>query len=203
MSVNIRRAKALVRHILRDRRRSASQTSGQMMLDIEKWPQKWQDKVKHARLIALYMPIDEELHLELLLDKLSSLSIKVCFPRVEGDEMEFYEAETTEIFEKGSFSIPEPSSDSKKADPSMIDIMFVPGMAYDLSGTRLGRGKGYYDRYCGRISSEKRPLFIGVTADKNVFSAFPKDPWDLVVDALVTESSFLEVPENKMKEERS
>jgi len=68
--------------------------------------------------------------------------------------------------------------------------MLVPGMAYDSCGTRLGRGKGYYDRFCGKMDKKLRPLFIGVTANKNVFSAFPADTWDLKVDALVTETVF-------------
>ena len=60
MSENTRRAKALMRRVLRDRRRDTSQEASRSVLDIEKWPQKWQDKVKTARYIAAYMPIDEE-----------------------------------------------------------------------------------------------------------------------------------------------
>ena len=195
MSEDTRRAKALIRRVLRDRRRSASQDTVRTILDIENWPQKWQDKVKTARYIAAYMPIDEELRLESFL---RSISVKTCFPKVQGEDIVFYEAETGDSFEKGSFSILEPGSDLPKVDPSLIDIILVPGMGYDLSGTRLGRGKGYYDRFCGILAS--RPLCIGVAAEKNVFSAFPKDPWDLSVDALVTEESFREISGDKTNE---
>jgi 5-formyltetrahydrofolate cyclo-ligase len=188
MSENTRRAKALMRRVLRDRRRSSGQGSVRSALDIEKWPQKWQDKVKTARYVAAYMPIDEELHLD---DLLRPLPVKTCFPRVEGDDIVFYEAKDSGSFKSGSFSILEPEADLPKVDPSLIDVILVPGMAYDVSGTRLGRGKGYYDRFCGSL--ERRPVCIGVVAEKNVFSALPKDPWDLSVDALLTETSFTEV----------
>lgn len=188
MSENTRRAKALMRRVLRDRRRSSGQGSVRSALDIEKWPQKWQDKVKTARYVAAYMPIDEELHLD---DLLRPLPVKTCFPRVEGDDIVFCEAKDSGSFKSGSFSILEPEADLPKVDPSLIDVILVPGMAYDVSGTRLGRGKGYYDRFCGSL--ERRPVCIGVVAEKNVFSALPKDPWDLSVDALLTETSFTEV----------
>lgn len=200
MSEDIRRAKALLRRILRDRRTTPSRDAGLSILDIEKWPQKWQDKVMNARFAALYMPIDEELRLDGLIEKLSSRSIRMCFPRVEGEEIAFYEAENTDSFMPGSFSIPEPYPGSEKVDPSLISILFIPGMAFDLDGTRLGRGKGYYDRFCGALDPEKRPVLIGVAAKKNIFSAFPKDPWDLKTDALVTETSFTEFPDTKKKE---
>jgi len=200
MSENTRRAKGLLRRVLRDRRRSFAGDPALLILDIEKWPQKWQDKVMSAGVVALYMPIDEELHLEMLLEKLSSHSIRTCFPRVEGEEIAFYEAEKTDSFEPGSFSIPEPGSGSEKVDPSLIDIMFIPGMAFDLDGTRLGRGKGYYDRFFGALDPEKRPVCLGVAVKKNIFSAFPKDPWDLKVDALVTETSFTEFPDTMSEE---
>ena len=92
MSENTRRAKGLLRRVLRDRRRSLARDFGLSILDIEKWPQKWQDKVISAGVVALYMPIDEELCLDTLLEKLSSRSIRTCFPRVEGKEIAFYEA---------------------------------------------------------------------------------------------------------------
>ena len=203
MSENTRRAKGLLRRVLRDRRRSLARDHGLSILDIEKWPQKWQDKVMSAGVVALYMPIDEELCLDTLLEKLSSRSIRTCFPRVEGEEIAFYEAGEADSFETGSFSIQEPCSGSKKVEPSLIDILFIPGMAFDLEGTRLGRGKGYYDRFFGSLDPEKRPVCFGVAAKKNIFSAFPKDPWDLKVDALVTETSFTEFPYTRSKEEKS
>ena len=195
MSGNAQRLKKLIRRVLRDRRKAVAEENAPMAADIEKWPKKWQDRIMGAKMVAAYMPIDEELRLESFL---RSISVKTCFPKVQGEDIVFYEAEAGDSFEKGSFSILEPGSDLPKVDPSLIDIILVPGMGYDLSGTRLGRGKGYYDRFCGILAS--RPLCIGVAAEKNVFSAFPKDPWDLSVDALVTEESFREISGDKTNE---
>ena len=55
----------------------------------------------------------------------------------------------------------------------------------------------------GSLDPEKRPVCFGVAAKKNIFSAFPKDPWDLKVDALVTETSFTEFADTRSKEEKS
>ena len=84
--------------------------------------------------------------------------------------------------------------------PQEIDVMLVPGMAYDRKGTRLGRGKGFYDRYCRKLKEDGRIRILGFVSEKNCFAALPRDPWDLVADAVVTETSFTDVSENRKNE---
>ena len=200
MSGNAQRLKKLIRRVLRDRRKAVAEENAPMAADIEKWPKKWQDRIMGAKMVAAYMPIDEELLLDSIIRKLLEADVKMCFPKVEGDDIIFYEASSEDSFEEGSFSIREPKSGLKKVDPQEIDVMLVPGMAYDRKGTRLGRGKGYYDRYCRKLKEEGRISILGFVSEKNCFAALPRDPWDLVADAVVTETSFTDVSENRKNE---
>eukprot|EP00522_Entomoneis_paludosa_P015167 CAMPEP_0172459984 /NCGR_PEP_ID=MMETSP1065-20121228/35030_1 /TAXON_ID=265537 /ORGANISM="Amphiprora paludosa, Strain CCMP125" /LENGTH=253 /DNA_ID=CAMNT_0013214869 /DNA_START=80 /DNA_END=841 /DNA_ORIENTATION=+ len=65
------------------------------------------------------------------------------------DEQLFYEA-----WPKNKWKIPEPPSDMpiEMAQPGQIDLLVVPGLAFDRNGNRLGQGKGYYDRFIERMS---------------------------------------------------
>ena len=192
MNADSRKIKSLTRKVFRDRRRSGPIHQVSLPV-IEKWPQKWQDKVKNAGYIAAYMPIDVEPLTEAFLSSLTSFPVKVCFPRVEEDRIVFYEAESADAFVPGSFSIPEPTPDAHMVSPDKIGIMLIPALAYDMAGTRLGRGKGFYDRFCGAFEEKKRPLLIGAVAKKNLFGSLVSDPWDLKVDLIVTEASFTDV----------
>lgn len=200
MNGNAQRLKKLIRRVLRDRRKAISGHTALMAVDIEKWPKKWQDRIMGAKMVAAYMPIDEELLLHDIEKKLAASDVKMCFPRVEGDDIVFYEASSEDAFEEGSFSIREPKSGLRKVDPQEIDVMLIPGMAYDREGTRLGRGKGFYDRYCRKLKEEGRISILGFVSEKNCFAALPRDPWDLVADAVVTETSFTDVSEDRKNE---
>jgi 5-formyltetrahydrofolate cyclo-ligase len=69
--------------------------------------------------------------------------------------------------------------------PPAIQVALVPGVAFDWAGGRLGRGRGYYDRLLPALSPTT--LRVGVCFHRQVVLAVPRDPWDVVVDWLVTE----------------
>ena len=186
------RIKILTRRVFKDRKKASDGLSEKEILDIEKWPQKWQDKVRNARLIAGYMPLSDELSLDTFW---KSITARKCFPRVEGEEIVFYEAFGEETFEQGSFSILEPKRGLSRVELSQIDVVLVPATAYGRDGTRLGRGKGFYDRCFSEGKDGKKPLLIGVVPSENLLSRVPRDPWDLRVSAIVTDQEFLEVVE--------
>ena len=70
-----------------------------------------------------------------------------------------------------------------------VDIVLVPGLAFDAQGARLGRGGGYYDRILAELGD--RPLRVGVAFDFQVVSRVPVDLHDARVDAVVTETRLL------------
>lgn len=102
----------------------------------------------------------------------------IAFPRIDGDRMEFL---IPREFTLGGLGIQEPSEGEIAPPP---DLILVPGMAFDLSGGRLGRGKGHYDRWL--IGHPKVPR-LGLCFECQIFEAIPLEDHDLKVDAVVTE----------------
>ena len=70
-------------------------------------------------------------------------------------------------------------------DLQKIDVILVPGMAFDAQGHRLGRGKGYYDRFLSSLTSHFSPLLIGVCFDFQKVSEVPVDKFDISVDEVI------------------
>jgi len=71
-----------------------------------------------------------------------------------------------------------------------IDVFLTPGLAFDLSGGRLGNGAGFYDRILSKRRSDSQA--IGITLDSRVFGAVPMDELDERVDWVATESGVME-----------
>ena len=179
--------KKLMRKVLRDRLKMEKGMAGKV-LDIEKWPQKWQDKIQKAQVIAGYMPLPDELSLEEFWKSPALIGKRKCFPRVEGEKIVFYEMDP-DTFVKGSFGIWEPSGVSSPVERSQIDIMLIPACGYGMDGTRIGRGKGFYDRFFdGAVTCET----IGVVPEVALLHVMPSDSWDLRVSAVATQERFIE-----------
>ena len=105
------------------------------------------DAIRDASVVALYASLDDEPQTRGLIERLSR-SHTVVLPKVDGDDMDFYEYshDRTTV---GAFGIEEPA-DGRKVSPDEIDAIVVPARAYTADGARLGRGRGYYDRYMSR-----------------------------------------------------
>jgi len=85
----------------------------------------------------------------------------------------------------------EPLAAAPRVSLSDVDLVLVPGLAFDVKGTRLGYGKGFYDRFLAQLESVDPGVpTVGVTIDALVFEALPSDPHDVPVSHLVTESRF-------------
>ena len=77
----------------------------------------------------------------------------------------------------------EPVGEEMPAD-KVLDVVLVPGMAFDGDGNRLGRGRGYYDRFLNTLSNP-RPKLIGVCFDFQKTDVVPTEPTDVKVDVVV------------------
>lgn len=83
----------------------------------------------------------------------------------------------------GPFGVPEPPPSAPVIPFEQLDLVLVPGLAFDPSGRRLGRGKGYYDRLLARAVRARR---WGVAFDLQILPRVPAEPHDLNVDVLIT-----------------
>ncbi|MGN0181376.1 MAG: 5-formyltetrahydrofolate cyclo-ligase [Candidatus Ornithomonoglobus sp.] len=83
---------------------------------------------------------------------------------------------------KGAYGIKEPS-ECIKADISDIKLALIPGIAFDLSGARIGFGKGYYDRFLAAFKGIK----VGICYDFQLLDYVPSSPHDIKMDIIITE----------------
>lgn len=88
--------------------------------------------------------------------------------------------------ERHPLGFDQPVADAPEIDPQEVDVVLVPGLAFDDSGTRLGRGGGHYDRLLPTLRDDV--LLVGVAPDAVTVDALPREPHDVVMTHLATES---------------
>ena len=139
------------------------------------------NKVSNASVIALFISLPDEPQTANFIEQLLSKNKRVVVPRIEGEEMNFYDI--SEGVSEGAFGIMEPIA-TTPIEPSEIDVMIVPGVAFTRQGARLGRGKGFYDKYLSHNSF--RAYTIGVCYPCQVVENLPTEPHDKQLDLIVT-----------------
>ena len=140
------------------------------------------DEFKKARVIALYNSLKDEVHTDLLIK--DSLKEKiVLLPKVEKDNIAFYQITKNEDLIKSSFNILEPIGDINKLyKKEYIDLFIVPGICFDKNKNRLGFGKGYYDRYlCDKDNT------IGICYDEQIVNLLPTNKYDVKMKKIITD----------------
>lgn len=143
-----------------------------------------------------YQPLKGELDPQAVIR--SSSHIKWVYPRISQEGMSFHELDGRPVV-KGSLAW-EPPADAPMIDIRQISGFLIPGLAFDLKGFRLGRGKGYYDQYLTSFVGIK----VGVVPQARLFPELPlgrkgvhsvnehyMDPWDVRMNYLATEDQFV------------
>lgn len=164
-----RAAKSAVRNITPEQKKERSALIFKNILKL--------DVIKSAKVVALYASLADEVDTTTAIDALHN-SKTVVLPRVEGDSMSFYRYDPERI-SIGAFGILEPQT-LEAIDPSEIDVMIIPGVAFTKDGKRCGRGKGYYDKYLS--DSRFRATKIGVCYAEQIAEDIETEPHDEVVD---------------------
>ena len=137
-----------------------------------------------AQTIVAYYSLADEVDTHGLIDELLAVGKTVYLPRVVSDEaMLLCRYTGRDSLRKGAFGIMEPIGSPIPAD-EQIDVVLVPGMAFDAQGHRLGRGKGYYDRFLSSLNTP-RPRLIGVCFDFQKVETVPTALHDVSVDMVV------------------
>jgi 5-formyltetrahydrofolate cyclo-ligase len=117
-----------------------------------------------------------------LIDQLVAEGHTVLLPKVTGDEtMELRRYTSRADLAEGAFHIMEPIGEPF-TDYSLIDVALVPGMAFDAAGHRLGRGRGYYDRF---LAAHGGIHTIGVCFPFQRVAAVPVEEHDVVMDEVI------------------
>lgn len=134
-----------------------------------------------ARVVALFSPLADEPQIASLIDELAK-EMLVVLPRIDGDVMEFF-CYSRECMVTGAYGIMEPCG-TEPVQPYEIDAVIVPGVAFTVNGWRMGRGKGYYDKYLSR--KDFRALKIGVCYAEQIVPSLPLEPHDVVMDCVIS-----------------
>lgn len=137
-------------------------------------------QVRHASVVAIFASLPDEPQTAAIIEQLAQ-SKRLVLPRIEGDEMEFYDI--SEGLHEGAFGIMEPIATTPIA-PNEIDVMILPGVAFTRKGARLGRGKGFYDKYLTRNGF--RAYTIGACFPCQIVEDIPTEQHDKIVDKVVT-----------------
>ncbi len=143
---------------------------------------------REARGIALYYPIKNEVRTQSIFKSAKELGKDIYFPRVQGTILEFREVTDLRVLKIGRFGIPEPGLYSPKLEIKDIDLIIIPGIAFDRLGVRIGYGKGYYDRAISKIDGKKR---IGLAYDFQLIDLVPLERCDEKVGMIVAESGVI------------
>lgn len=146
----------------------------------------FRSKLKSAGRIALYRATGGELPCDGLARALMKKGKICCFPRIEGDRMVFCDCDSLDekLFMTGAFGIKEPVASLTAVEPGSIDIVVLPAVAYNEEGTRLGQGKGYYDRFYAEIKG-KKPYLLGICYDFQISSEIPVEEHDITADMVI------------------
>lgn len=184
----------LRRYILKLRDRQSSS-------EIEQKSEEITDQVLHlheytrARGIACYVNKDSEVNTRQIIRNALDQEKRVLVPVVKKGEIELFFSEIVNLgadLAPGSFGIPEPKPESvRPVDLDAVDIIFVPGIAWDKDGYRLGWGRGYFDRAIKKLPAHVHSA--GLAFNMQLISKIPRDQFDVPVDLVVTESRVIRV----------
>lgn len=136
--------------------------------------------------ILMYHSLPDELSTHRFLDKWNGRK-SFFLPRVNGVNLEILPYDESRL-ELGAFHIEEPTGDNTVSADD-IELVIVPGVAYDRRGNRLGRGKGFYDR----LLASTRATKIGVGYEFQMVDEIPAEPHDVKMDMVITQKTVIRI----------
>ena len=150
-NVNKKR-KADMRELMRQKLRI------QTAADLKLWSEQVMERIeqlhcfRHARVVMFYYPVHHEVDLRPLLDKYKDEKT-ILLPVTHHDYIELRQYIGADNLKKGHYGIPTPQTATYHGKP---DLVIVPGLAFDKDLVRMGRGKGYYDRFLRKLGTISR-----------------------------------------------
>jgi 5-formyltetrahydrofolate cyclo-ligase len=150
-----------------------------------------------AKIVMFYVSFRSEVETEKMITDALKLKKRVVVPVVEGEKIVASEIKNfRKELARGSFGIREPKKEFiRRVEQKEIDLVVVPGVAFDKMGGRLGYGRGYYDRFLRTVSLRKGHLhqcsLVGLAFDLQIAGKIPLLKKDIRVDKIVTESGII------------
>ena len=147
-----------------------------------------EEEFKKSKVVMFYVSLKDEVDTCFMIDEALKAGKRVCVPVILKEEKKLIAGEIhnrLEDLESQHFGIFQPRQDRVKEVPlDDIDLVVVPGVAFDKKNIRLGRGHGYYDRFLSGLP--KTTKAIGLAFDFQVLEDLPNDPHDIPVWKTIT-----------------
>lgn len=144
-----------------------------------------------AQTVMFYVDVRDEVRTRQNLPSALEGGKRIVVPYCVDGELELFHLESMEELELGMYRILEPRAElravaAKRLEPPQLDLILVPGVAFDRQGGRTGHGKGYYDKLLQHARSDA-PL-VGAAFECQLFDDIPMDEHDIFMDFVVTEN---------------
>jgi 5-formyltetrahydrofolate cyclo-ligase len=146
---------------------------------------------KCAQMVFFYAPLPGELDVWPLLGDGLTAGKTIALPRFDSATQRYVACQITDLakdLSAGQFGIREPGGHCIAIPLNRLDLVLVPGVAFDRHGRRLGRGKGFYDQ----LLTVVRGTTCGVAFDEQIVEAVPVEPHDVHLNCILTPTRWLE-----------
>jgi 5-formyltetrahydrofolate cyclo-ligase len=140
---------------------------------------------QRANRVAAYVALEDEMPTRAILDAVLASGRVLLLPRVVAAGLEFAAIEELASLRRGGFGVLEPLASAAALELVPSDLVFVPGVAFDRCGGRLGRGGGHYDRAFPPTLAA--PLLFGLAFSLQLVEVVPMGPADRRVEGVVSE----------------
>ena len=136
--------------------------------------------------LAFYMAKGKEVSLSKAIGRFFVEGKKVYLPKtwLKERRLTFHRVYSFSDLVPGPFGLLEPNPKNEEADLGTLEVIFIPGLGFDVKGYRLGYGGGFYDR----VLRETSALKVGVCYSFQLVESLPVEPHDVPVDLIITES---------------
>jgi len=147
---------------------------------------------RSAKIVALYSAIGNEVPTEAIRREALRSGKRVFYPKLDGaNSVELAEIRSAADLTKGHLGIDEPvTPPSQLTRDHEAKVIFVPGLVFDPSGNRLGRGIGWYDRLIKKIG--RTAVFVALAYEFQLVANVPTESWDEKVDYIITETRVID-----------
>jgi len=150
---------------------------------------------RRAGTVMFYVDVRSEVRTRQALPLALESGKRIVVPYCADGELELFHLESMDELELGMYRILEPKPElrtvaEKKVDVSELDLILVPGVAFDRCGGRTGHGKGYYDKML-EYAHLQTPL-VALAFECQMFPEIPMDEHDIFMDKVVTEAAVYE-----------
>jgi len=142
-------------------------------------------------LIFFYAPLPEEVNVWPLIGDALAAGKTVALPRFDEATRQYVACEIGDVvrdLREGQFGIREPAAHCTPVPPNRLDLVLVPGVAFDLQGRRLGRGKGFYDQMLASV----RGTTCGVAFDEQIVESIPVESHDVHLNCILTPTRWIQ-----------